>query len=72
MNFSAVHEEHYAVVIYMTLTQFSNFGNNKRLAYVLYTNGTKIIGSIYTSKRVNSQNKTVLFVIYTFSIHRNT
>jgi len=72
MNFNALHKEHYAVVIYMSLIQFSNFGNNKPLAYAMYTNWTKIIDYIYNSKYVNSQNKTVLFVIYIFSFHRNT
>jgi len=38
----------------------------------MYTNGTKITDYSYTSKYVNSLNKTVLFVIYIFSIHRNT
>jgi hypothetical protein len=71
MNFSVSYKEHYAVVIYMSLIKFSNFGNNKRLAYVMYTNGTKIIDYIYIYKCVNSQNKRVLFVIYIFSIHRN-
>ena len=71
MNFSALHKEHYAVVIYMSLIQFSNFGSKNHLAYAMFTNETKIINYIYTSKYASSQNKTASFVIYIFSIHRN-
>jgi len=36
----------------------------------MYTNWKKIIDYIYNSKYVNSQNLTVLFVVYIVSIHR--